>query len=311
MSVSLDDVRRILDAYIADIHLDADGRSVTVELTGDFQVRAFTYDEKVVVDLMNPSATANDAPLDDEDVEAAADERIRVPVRVGDHPGFSRVVYDWPGAVDYNVTHIGDQVIIRFDRIADFDLANLNASPPKHVYSAETEARGDTARVILVVDPMARLRHFRADLRIVVDALVDPATAETETPAPAPSEPAAPPAKPAEEIVAEAPPDDAASAGEQDPRTPPTAATPTPAPANRRLKRRWPTPRPRPNRRRRAIPRPSPTRRSISHRRPRHRNRTRCRSGIGSRAGGHGAAGIAARHSRRDGGNHRQRQYGG
>ena len=231
MSVSLDDVRRILDAYIADIHLDADGRSVTAELTGDFQVRAFTYDEKVVVDLMNPSATANNAPLDDEEVEAAADERIRVPVRGGDHPGFSRVVFDWPGAVDYNVTHIGDQVIIRFDRIADFDLANLNASPPKHVYSAETEARGDTARVILVVDPMARLRHFRADLRIVADALVDPVTAETETPAPAPSEPAAPPAKPAEEIVAEAPPDDAASAGEQDARTPPTAATPTPAPS--------------------------------------------------------------------------------
>ena len=105
-------------------------------------------------------------------------------VRIGEHEGFSRIVFDWPGAVDYQVTRDGGEVVIRFDRAARIDLANLNASPLQFIHAGAYETENGVTRVILQIAPTARLRHFRAELRVVIDAIDEPAKAEAAPPTP-------------------------------------------------------------------------------------------------------------------------------
>ena len=196
---SFDDVNRVLGAYLSAIELNGDGRTVEIELTAKLDYRAFTYGDKVIIDLMDPesgvledTADAESAPQGDPasastaiSADEAAGDRSEAPrdwveIRIGDHPNFSRVVFDWPGAVDYRVTTVGNRTVVRFDRRAEIDVSNLNASPPKHFLSAEVEIGGQFTEVTLVTDPATRIRHFRADLRIVIDALVSRASASAD-----------------------------------------------------------------------------------------------------------------------------------
>lgn len=200
---SFDDVNRVLGAYLSAIELNGDGRTVEIELTAELDYRAFTYGNKVIIDLMDPesgvledTADAESAPQGDPAPASAANNadeaagdrpeapRVRVDIRIGDHPNFSRVVFDWPGAVDYRVTTVGNRTVIRFDRRAEIDVSNLNASPPKNFLSAEVKIDGQFTEVTLVTGPATRIRHFRADLRIVIDALVSPASADAGDAAP-------------------------------------------------------------------------------------------------------------------------------
>lgn len=195
-TVSFDSVKRVLNDYLSDIRLSDDGRTVEIELAAEFDFRDFAYDDKVIVDLMDPAegvaritADAEAAPEDGvtpvtAEIDAAGDKPgaspVRVEMRIGSHPTFSRLVFDWPGAVDYQINTVGNRTVIRFDRAADIDLSKLNEDPLKLILSAEIETDGESTLVTLVTDPAARIRHFRADLRIVVDALLAPPGALAE-----------------------------------------------------------------------------------------------------------------------------------
>jgi tetratricopeptide (TPR) repeat protein len=253
MDAGLDGVQRVLETYILGFQVDVDGLGVAFDLTNNFKVRAFKYESKVIVDVLdeiNETAAVEPAPILDPTPESKTTETAtapgaetapettvateapataeapadnvglgRVAVRTGDHPGFSRLVFDWPGAVDYSISHDGNQVTIRFDRAATVDLASFNASPPKFIHSGEFQTENGATLVTLQIDPNARLRHFRSDLKIVFDALVDPAASEDKTAE-----------APAEEVPVEATQASESPAAEAP--EPATVETPTAKPTN-------------------------------------------------------------------------------
>ncbi|MDP3414842.1 hypothetical protein [Falsiroseomonas sp.] len=90
----------------------------------------------------------------------------RVGVRVGDHPSFGRVVFDWPGNVGYRVEESAGRVVLHFASPAAFDLTTLRR-PPRNVLGVTTAA--DSAEIRLA--PGATMRHFRLGNRVVVDVL--------------------------------------------------------------------------------------------------------------------------------------------
>ena len=103
----------------------------------------------------------------------------RVGVRVGDHAGHGRLVFDWPVETGYRVEEQDGRVVLRFARDGAIDLAAIRR-PPRNMRSL---AEVDGA-VVVQIAPGARLRHFRLGNRIVVDVL-DPATESTSaTPRP-------------------------------------------------------------------------------------------------------------------------------
>jgi len=114
---------------------------------------------------------------------AAAVAQERVGVRVGDHPGHGRIVFDWPRETAYRVEEAEGRVTLRFGGPAEFDLSATRRGARN---LRGVEANGDA--VTLTLAPGARLRHFRLGTRVVVDLL----NAEAAAPAPRPERRAAP-----------------------------------------------------------------------------------------------------------------------
>ncbi|MFQ5957913.1 MAG: hypothetical protein ACE5LF_00945 [Alphaproteobacteria bacterium] len=168
LSASFAGVRSSLRDYVSDVRTSADGRTVAFSLTGDFSLRTFVSEKSVVVDLLGDAA-ARHAPAPN-----PTPAPPRVDVRVGDHSGYSRIVFDWRLPVDYKVTHEDGRATIRFDRRATIDLAALNATPLRRIRAGESEIAGGRTMVALAVASPARLRHFRSGTSVVLDVLAAP-----------------------------------------------------------------------------------------------------------------------------------------
>ncbi|MBR0673001.1 type II and III secretion system protein family protein [Neoroseomonas soli] len=95
----------------------------------------------------------------------------QVGVRTGSHPGYGRVVFDWPSRTAYEAETTGNGLVIRFTesgRIA------LPGGAPRNVLGVTAE--GDSVRI--TAREGARFRHFHHGPKLVVDIL-DPAQGGT------------------------------------------------------------------------------------------------------------------------------------
>ena len=189
-------VVRVLRKYLRGATPGTDGRSVVFTLKKNFGLRNFDLGSAVIVDLMDrtpsKSTDASAGPPD-----AAAKTTAKVPlvrVRSGEHKGYSRIVFDWPRKVNYQVEQSGDTAIITFRRPARINLQALRKKPPKYVKRVTSKPEQDRLSVTLKVSETSRLRHFLSGSKVVIDVMA-PGKGETEV---ARAEKSAPPAAPTE-----------------------------------------------------------------------------------------------------------------
>lgn len=92
-----------------------------------------------------------------------------IPVRFGDHAGFSRAVFDWPARVDYKVETSLGKATLRFSKPAKIPFRRFNYMAPKYIEGVR--ARLDKTGTVVEFDiPVgADLRHHRIGARIVID----------------------------------------------------------------------------------------------------------------------------------------------
>ena len=244
---------RTLGKYLSGAQPGDDGQSVTFALRSKVDLRSFSMGRAVVVDFLDAaSATAAASPEAPPAPSPAPAVRSVappsggaappsggpvVPVRAGEHEGYSRIVFDWPRRVGYKVEQAGTAATVTFDRPARIGLGALRGRPAKFIGDVKARASDGGVAVTLSISETSRLRDFRSGQKVVVDVLAPgPAAAPPPTPKTTAQPPAAkttaqPPAAKPQTPVASAP---AASrpAPAPAPRSPtPTAATPSPAPA--------------------------------------------------------------------------------
>ncbi|KAA0597318.1 tetratricopeptide (TPR) repeat protein [Azospirillum lipoferum] len=125
-----------------------------------------------------------------------AADAASVPVRGGTHKDFGRLVFDWPGKVDFTAAVEGDRLVISFTEPIDAPLDRLVRALPDYLASGRVEADGKTVSFDLK-RPVA-LKSFRNGNAVAID--LSPAAAgaasqqaaaaaksESATPAPAPA----------------------------------------------------------------------------------------------------------------------------
>ncbi len=156
------------------------------------------------------------------DAAPVTDPSPSVLVRRGEHPGFSRLVFDWPRAVPYRIERQGDTAVLIFEAEARLDLARVLADPPRGLASIDAAAAAGSVRVTVTAAPGSSFKDFRAGTKIAVDILLPGGGAEPVAAAPSlPSEPRdAPESKPAD-----------SSPTPEVALVPESMATPEPAPA--------------------------------------------------------------------------------
>lgn len=120
---------------------------------------------------------------------AALGEEV-VRVRAGNHPGFGRIVFNFPSAVEYELTRDGDHVLLRFDAAAPI---GEPSSYPRNVVGYN----GDVGQAEIVVAHNARIRSFKAGNGVAIDVWdTSPRQTAPTAPAATPSAKAANPAPP-------------------------------------------------------------------------------------------------------------------
>ncbi len=208
--------RKILRKHLILPDGEVGGRRLAFPLLGDFELRHFTSGSRVVVDLLRrpeaapkpgkpksseaksseaksseakapkPKAAKDksvpqgaEAPAKD---PAAGGDRPAITVRVGRHPGYGRLVFDWPSAVPYRVSSEAGRTEVSFGRAASFDLGKLKRQLPPQVQDVEVAFATDGMAVTLIVPPSAEVRHFTSGPKVAIDILHD-GKAAAEAPA--------------------------------------------------------------------------------------------------------------------------------
>ncbi len=189
-------------------------RRIVFDLRGRYTLKAQDFGSSVVLDLLEPKAVASAAS------DAAIAPAGVIPVRVGAHSGYTRLVFDWPRVTGYKTAFEDGRAFVRFESPGRIDLPRLRAALP----DALKGVREDDRNPLVVSLPAATApKSFRVGKGgIVIDLLTDamadkPQTAAAtssrpESAKPAKSEPPRPAAVPttAVETVAVPPPEAAA-----------------------------------------------------------------------------------------------------
>lgn len=134
--------------------------------------------------LFQPTPTSQDVRIAERRVETQSEERAVVHVQADRHTHFSRVIFEWPQEVRYDVTQHGQEVVVVFARPARFDVSQITQKRAPHVIAAFAEDGDLTRRVIFRLRPEVDVRTFASKAqRIVVLDLID-------APVPPPAKPA-------------------------------------------------------------------------------------------------------------------------
>lgn len=163
MRSDLQRVVKYLNGYVTSAQTAQGGKVARFGLAGKFEVDSFATGSSIVVDLRRNTVAA--APTRE---VATNDGGLKV--KVGRHPGFTRIVFDWPNSVDYTVARKGRSVSMRFSKYANIDLEELDSALPKPAFGSPTatKAGGDLV-VNLTVPETSYIRHFREGTKVVLD----------------------------------------------------------------------------------------------------------------------------------------------
>ncbi len=149
---------------------------------------------------------------------AAADP---VEVRAGLHPGYGRLVFEWPRPVPYTASIEGGALFVEFQRPIEADLARIRRTLGRYATNAVISADGRTVRVDL--NGSFGVRDYAAGNTVVVDLLDAPADAQPAANAPVPLRAGA--QQPAQTAPAQPVPSASAQPAAQ-PAAPPAASQP-------------------------------------------------------------------------------------
>lgn len=104
-----------------------------------------------------------------------AADAATVPVRGGTHKDFGRLVFDWPGKVDYTASVDGDRLVVTFTDSIDAPLDRLVRALPGYLSAGRIEADGKT--VSFDLKRPVSLKSFRNGNAIAID--LSPAAPQT------------------------------------------------------------------------------------------------------------------------------------
>lgn len=223
-----------LGGVVSDPRPGSDGRSVSFAVNKPVEVFAYYTGTAVTVELLQSAAAAaalkpastptqangnvvlEAAPIRESRVLASAQavpaDAPVVRVRVGEHPDYTRIVFDFEAATDYQMNNAKGVVTLRFKGPAKIELGPLGTGTTRLIGGARSQISGGDTVVMLAVPPTSTVRDFLSGAKVVLDVrepsgTVEPVTLPTATAAaPAKPAPAAPAATANASTQQEAPP---------------------------------------------------------------------------------------------------------
>jgi hypothetical protein len=174
--------------YIGAARRDPDGKGIRIALARKVTVNSMAVAEKLFVDLLPDTWTGLPPGLPREVIEdlarraREADKKLRqqralarqsrmksIRLRVASQPTFTRYVFDLPDLVGVSANTGKNSLIVTFDALLNFDLADARATLPATVSAIDGAVERDTSAVRFTFADRVDVRTFREDLSFVVD----------------------------------------------------------------------------------------------------------------------------------------------
>ncbi len=182
------EITEVLGDYAAVVRLDPDRRGIRIGLKGAFRVNSIEAGEKLFVDLLPPGWQGLDPglPVDvvaelasraEHAAELAEQRRKaeiarlnapRVELRVGRHPTFTRLRFDW--SIDTDVTFVQQDrtVTLSAEWPVEMDLYALRSDQPEEIVSLNDDVDGDGSTLTLELAEGVEARFFALSARAYI-----------------------------------------------------------------------------------------------------------------------------------------------
>ncbi|MEA1651073.1 hypothetical protein UAJ10_18870 [Nitrospirillum sp. BR 11164] len=175
----------------------------------------------------SPAQASPQPPATAQSAEAPA-TLPTVVVRAGEHPGRSRLVFDWTAPVKSTLERDGAKLLIHFDKPAKADLGAARKARSPRISGVEAVAGGPGLTIALTIPANATVEQSRSGDKVVIDVGdgkpgAPPAPASATTLTPPGSSPASASEKTTPAPVTKAPPPASAAAPTQANAQPPAA----------------------------------------------------------------------------------------
>ena len=190
-----------LGQYLSVARLDPDGRAIRFALLKDLKVNTIEAGQKLFVDLLPsywqghppglPRKVVKELARRAADAERAAREAeqrkkkgvvpLKLTIRTGQHPTFSRISFNWNRTVDAKLSRDGATASVTFAERYKPSLYDLREGALKWVKGAKLVPTDTGMKIEIALDEQAGVRGFREGDSYVVDvtspdrsALADP-----------------------------------------------------------------------------------------------------------------------------------------
>jgi hypothetical protein len=208
-------VEKLSDAvpdYVGSARRDPDGTAIRLSLSRRATVNTMTAGERIFIDFLPDSwtgpppalpsavvrelaerARAAERALRAQMAVNAAKKRPPVRVRASVQPTFVRFVFEMPDGVNVSSVLNDQKLMLQFNSVLNFDLADAKVSAPPNIASISQRADVDSSAVDIVLIGEVDVRSFREEKNYVIDV----AFQQAEKPALAEPQAAAKPVAPA------------------------------------------------------------------------------------------------------------------
>ncbi len=181
--------------YIALARMDVDKEALRLALKKSFKYEMSRSASHIAIDLIpkefdgtiepfvnptevaqgseeNGSATDSQPIVSSEPkVSAGSQEVPGLGVIVSESDAFSRITFEWPEMVGYDVRLEDGTIIATFNRPAKPRLARLRVDPPRQIKTARAKVVNGGLEVQIDVVPGTSFRHFRDGSSVILDVV--------------------------------------------------------------------------------------------------------------------------------------------
>lgn len=189
IQISVDDVPLQLSDYVAIARRDPDGSAIRFALKDKFRINTLEAGEKLFIDILPANWQGLPPGLPDEvvrELAQRAEEAMRqvraleqarlkaqegpkVTLHIGDHPTFTRLVFDWSIQFDTAFVREDDIVRVTFNHPAQLDVGDLRARLPRGVVDATAFIDEGKLKFLMRLEPGVDIRAFREEQTYVID----------------------------------------------------------------------------------------------------------------------------------------------
>jgi hypothetical protein len=183
--VSLDPnaISQGLSAYVASVRADADGQTFRLALAQEIKPHVSASGNRIAVDLApvsfggSPPDLAPPAPKEE---VLDVSKLPTLAIRAGAYSSYSRLVFDWPRVIKYDVFPSAGHFTLRFSGAAAPDFAALERIAPPWVKHGGWRLEHGATIVEFITDVGSKVRTSRQRGKIIVDVLAPTTDAATE-----------------------------------------------------------------------------------------------------------------------------------